>query len=75
MSSYSCFLYLRNFDILEKLVASLGRVFSANWDEWVSRLCHIDQTQRGTQLRVKTQPLRVTFGPKIGSPNAIINIW
>ena len=74
VSSYNCFGYLGNFEILEKLGASLGRVFSANWGEWVSGLCHSDQSPMGIHLRVKTQPIRVTFGPKIDSPNAMINI-
>ena len=65
VSSYNCFEYWRHFHILEKLGASLGRVFSEIWNEWVSGLCHCDQNPLGTQLRVETQPLRVTFGPKM----------
>ena len=74
MSSYNCFGYWGPFHILEKLVASLGKVFSPIWSEWVSVLCHCDQSPLGTHLGVKTQPLQVTFGPKIDSPNAMINI-
>ena len=74
MSSYNCFGYWKHFQILEKLGASLGRVFSAIWGEWISELCHCDQSPLGTQLGVETQPLQVTFGPKIDSPDAIITI-
>ena len=49
----------------EKLGPSLGRVFSAIWGEWVSWLCHCDQSPMGIQLGAETQPLRVTFGPKM----------
>ena len=59
-----------NFHILQKLGAGLGRVFSAIWGEWVSTLCHCDQSPLDTQLGVETQSLQVTFGPKIDSPNA-----
>ena len=59
---------------MEKLGASLGRVFPVIWGEWVSGLCHCDQSPLGTQLGVETQPLRVTFGPKSDSPDAMINI-
>ena len=72
--SYNCIGYWEHFYILEKLGASLGRVFSAIWGEWVSRLCHCDQIPLSTQLGVETQPLWVTFGPKIDSPDAVINI-
>ena len=51
------------------MVASLGRVFSTAWDESLG-----DQSPLGTQLAIETQPLRVTFGPKIDGPNAVINI-
>ena len=61
-----------HFHILEKLSSSLGRVFCAIWGEWVSGLCHCNQSPLGTKLGVETQPLRVTFGEKINSPNAII---
>ena len=65
VSSYNCLGYWGHFHILEKLGASLGRVFSAIWGEWVNGLCHCDQSPLGTQLGVETQTLRVTFGPKI----------
>ena len=74
VSSYNCFGYWGHFHILEKLGATLGRVFSAIWGEWVNGLCHCDQRALGTQLGVETQPLRVTFEPKIDSPNAMIKI-
>ena len=74
LSSYNCFGYWGHFHILEKLGASLGRVFPALSGEWVSGLCHCDQRPLGTQLGVETQPLRLTFGPKIYTPNAMINI-
>ena len=74
VSSYNCFGYWGHFHILEKVGASLGRVFSAIWGEWISGLCHCHQSPLGTQLGGQTQPLRVTFGPKIGSPSAMINI-
>ena len=54
-----------HFHIFEKLGASLGRVFSAIWVEWVSGLCHCDQSPLGAQLEVETQLLRVTFWRKI----------
>ena len=57
VSSYNCFGDWRHFHILEKLGSSLGRVFSAIWGEWVSGLCHCDQSPLGTQLGVETQPL------------------
>ena len=47
------------------LKATTVRVFSAIWGEWVSVLCHCDESPLGTQLGVETQPLQVTFGPKI----------
>ena len=74
VSSYNCFGYWGHFHILEKLGASLGRVFSAIWGEWVNGLCHCDQSPLGTQLGVETQTLQVTSGPKIDSPNAMIII-
>ena len=74
MSSYNCFGYLGHFHILEKVGASLGRVFSAIWGEQVSELCHCNQSPLGTQLGVETQPLQATFGTKIDSPNTMINI-
>ena len=80
MSNYNCFGYCGHFHILEKQSSSLGRVFCAIWGEWVSGLCHCNQSPLGTKLRgplgtklgVETQPLRVTFGEKINSPNAMI---
>ena len=74
VSSYNCLGYWGHFHILEKLGASLGRVFSAIWGEWVNGLCHCDQSPLGTQLGVETQPLRASFGPKIDSPDAMANI-
>ena len=59
-----------HFHILDKLGAGLGRVFSAIWGDWVSGLCHCDQNLLDIQLGVETQPLGVTFGPNIDSPNA-----
>ena len=73
-SSYNRFGYWRHFHICEKLSSSLGRVFSAISGEWVSGLCHCDQGPLGMQLGVETQPLEVTFGPKIDSLDAMINI-
>ena len=60
--------------IYEKLGARLGRVFSAIWGQWVSGLCHCDQSPLVTQLGVETQPLRVIFWPKVDHSNAMINI-
>ena len=74
MSSYNCFGYWRDFHTLEKLGASLGRVFSAIWSEWISGLCHCDQSPLGMQLGVETQPLQVILGPKTDSPDAMITI-
>ena len=74
VSSYNCLGYWGHFHILEKLGASLGRVFSAIWGEWVNGLCHCDQSPLGTQLEVETQPLRASFGTKIDSPDAMANI-
>ena len=74
VSSYNCFGYWGHFHILENLGATLGRVFSAIWGEWVNGLCHCDQSPLGTQLGVETQPLRVSFGQKIGTPKAMISI-
>ena len=65
VSSYNCFGYWGHFHILEHLVASLVRVFSAICCEWLSGLCHWDQSPLGTRLVVETQPLRVTFGAKL----------
>ena len=65
MSSYNCFGYWAHFHILENLGASLGRVFSAIWDELLSELCHCYQGPLSTQLGVETQPFQVTFEPKI----------
>ena len=62
------------FSISEKLGAIVGRVFSAIWGEWLSGLCYCDQGPLGTQIHVETQPVRSTFGPKIDSPNAMINV-
>ena len=72
VSNYNCFGYCWHFHILEKLSSSLGGVICAIWGEWVSGLCHCNQSPLGTQLGVETQPLRVTFGAKISSPNAMI---
>ena len=58
VSSCNCFGYCGHFHILEKMGASLGRVFSAIWGEWLSGLYHCDQSPMGTQLGVETQPLR-----------------
>ena len=63
-----------HYHISEKQGASVGRVFSAISGEWLSGLYHCDQSPLGTQLLVETQPFRATFGPKIDSPNARINI-
>ena len=41
--SYNYFGYRGHFHILGKHVASLGRVISAIWGDWVSELCHCDQ--------------------------------
>ena len=71
---YYCFGYWGHFHILEKLGPSLGTVFSAIWSEWVSGLCHRNQSPLGTQLRVEIQPLQATLGPKSDSPNVMINI-
>ena len=73
MSSYNSFGYWGHFHILEKLGASLGGVFSAIWGKWLSGSWHRDQSPLGTQLGVETQPLPVTFGPKIDTPNVAIN--
>ena len=62
------------FPLFEKLGASLGRVFSAIWGEWLSGLRHYDQSPLGTQLDADTKPLPLTFGPKLDSRNAVINI-
>ena len=70
--SYNCIGYWEHFYILEKLGASLGRVFSAIWCEWLNGLWHCDQSPMGTLLGVDTQPLPVNFGSKIDSPNAVI---
>ena len=74
LSKYNCFGYWGYFHILEKLGVSLGRIFSTVWGGWVNGLRRCDQSLLGTQLGVETQPLRVTFGPNIDSPNAVINI-
>ena len=65
MSSCNCFGYRGHFHILAKLGASLVRVFSEIWGEWLSGLCHCDQSPLGTQLGVETQTLRVIFGSKL----------
>ena len=49
VSSYNCFLYWRDFHILEKVGASLGRVVFAIWGEWVSGSFHCDQSSLLTQ--------------------------
>ena len=72
VSNYNRFEYCGHFHILEKLSSSLGRVFCAIWSEGVSGLCHCNQSPLGTQLGVEAQPLRVTFGANINSPNAMI---
>ena len=41
VSGYNCFGYWVHFHILEKLGASLGRVFSAVWSGWVNGLHHL----------------------------------
>ena len=69
VSGYNCFGYWGHFHILENLSASLRRVFSEVWFEWISGLFHYDQLSLSTQLSVETQPLRVTFGSKIDSLN------
>ena len=74
VSSYNCFGCWGHFHILEKLGATLGRLFSEIWGDWVNGLCHCDQSALGTHLGVETQPHRVTFEPKIDIPNAMINI-
>ena len=74
VSNYNRSRYCRHFHILEKLGASLGRIFSAIWREWVRELCHCDQSPLGIQLVVETQPFRVRFAPKIDIPDAMINI-
>ena len=48
VSTYNFFGYWKHFHILEKLGASLGRVFPVIWGEWVSALCHCDQSPLGT---------------------------
>ena len=73
VSSYNCFGYWGHFHIIEKLGASLERVFYAVSSELLSGLWHCDQSPLGTQLVVEIQPLPVIFGPKINSPNAVIN--
>ena len=57
VSSYDSFGYCQHFHIFGKLGASLGRVFSAIWGEWVNGLYHCDQNPLGTQLGEETQPL------------------
>ena len=58
VSSYYCFVSIGgHFHISEKLGASVGRVFSAIWGEWLGGLCHCNQSPLGTQLHVETQPL------------------
>ena len=73
-SRFTCFRYWGHFHILEKLKASLRRVFSAIWGEKLGWLRHCNQTLLGTQFSVEIQLLSVTFGPKINSSNAVINI-
>ena len=68
------FWVLGAFPHFGKTRSKSGTVFSAIWNEWVSGLCHRDQSPLGTQLRVETQPLQVTLGPKSDSPNVMINI-
>ena len=53
VSSYNCFGYWGHFYIFEKLVASLARVFSAIWSEWLRWLWHCYQNPLGTQLSVE----------------------
>ena len=65
MSSCNCSGYWGHFHIFEKLGAGLGRVFSEILSEWLSGLCHCDQSPLGTQFGVETQTLRVTFGQKL----------
>ena len=42
-------------------------VFFAIWGDWVSGLCHCDQSPLVTHLGAETQPLHVIFGAKIDS--------
>ena len=74
VSRYNCFGYWGHFHTLENLGAGVGRVFSAIWGDWLSRLCHCHQSSLGTQLVVGIQPFQGTFGPKIGRSNVVINI-
>ena len=48
VSSYNCFGYWDHFHVLENLGASLGRVFSAIWGDWLNELCHCDQSPLGS---------------------------
>ena len=57
VSNYICFGYSGHFHILEKLSSRLGKVFCAIWGEWVSGLCHCNQSPLGTQLGLESQPL------------------
>ena len=74
LSSYNCFGYWGHLHIFGKRGGSLGRVICSTWGEWLSGICHFDQSPVGTQLAVETQPLQVTFRPIIDGPNAMINI-
>ena len=72
VSNYNCFEYCGHFLILEKLSSNLERLFCAIWGEWISGLCHCNQSPMGPQSGVETQPLQVTFAAKINSPNRMI---
>ena len=65
---------LEEFPYFGKTECKSGESIFAICGEWVSGLYHCDQSPLGTQLGVKTQPLEVTFGPKIDSLDAMINI-
>ena len=51
LSSYNWFGYWGHFHILEKLDASLGRVFSGNWGGWLGELWLWDQSPPGIRCR------------------------
>ena len=68
-SSHTFLGYWGNFNILEKLGADLGRLFSAIWEDWFSGLKPCDQIGRfpaqtplGTQLGVVTHICCVALG-------------
>ena len=74
VASYKFLGYWGYFQILGKLDAFLGRVFSAIYGEWQSGLWNFDQSQLGPQLGVETETLQITFGLKTDSPDTVINI-